>query len=119
MARSVRTIKKEQAILEALAKGSSVSAACAHAQVERRRFYEWRESDPEFARSVDEAIDAGTDRLEDVAIRRAEDSSDTLLIFLLKARRREKFGDRQQFEHTGKDGAPLTITIAERSDGPA
>jgi hypothetical protein len=37
---------------------------------------------------------AGTDALEDEALRRAKDKSDTLLIFLLKARRPEKYKDR-------------------------
>lgn len=77
--------------------------------IERTHYYRWRDQHPEFATAADAAIEAGTDRLEDIAVKRAEDQSDTLLIFLLKARRREKFGDRQQLEHRGVDGGPLIL----------
>jgi hypothetical protein len=47
------------------------------------------------------------DCLEGEAVRGAKDHSNTLLIFLLKARRKEKYAERQ--EHTGKDGGPITL----------
>jgi hypothetical protein len=34
--------------------------------------------------------------------------SDSLLMFLLKAHRPDKFRERQSIEHTGKDGGPIT-----------
>ncbi len=37
--------------------------------------------------------------------------SDTLLITLLKARMPDKYKERVQNEHTGKDGKPLNVTI--------
>lgn len=82
-------------------------------------YYRWRDEDPEFAAAVDEAIEEGTDVLEDIALRRAKKQSDTLVIFLLKARRRDKYGDKSLHEVSGPNGAPLTITLAERSDGPS
>src|SRR6202046_5839068 len=45
--------------------------------------HRWRD----FAGAWDEAIECGTERLEDEAIRRALESSDTMLIFMLKARK--------------------------------
>lgn len=72
-------------------------------------------------------MEEGTDLLEDEAQRRARDGtqkpiyqggkkvgivneySDTLLIFLLKARRRGKFGDKVQ--HGGDAENPMTFTI--------
>lgn len=86
----------------------------------RRQAYAMREIDPEFAAEWDAAIEAGTDLLEDVAMRRAVagsqrniyhngvivgqevDHHDTLLIFLLKGRRPEKFRDR--FDLSNSDG---------------
>lgn len=78
-----------------------------------------RSSDDDFTRAWDEAIEGGTDRLEDEAFRRAHDGvaepvisggrqvvdaegaplvvrrySDNLLVTLLKARRPERFKDR-------------------------
>jgi hypothetical protein len=41
--------------------------------------------------------------------------SDTLLIFLLKARRPEVYRERQQIQHTGPSGGPVEITVSEKS----
>lgn len=37
--------------------------------------------------------------------------SDTAAIFWLKNRRRDQWRDKQEFEHTGKDGAPLAAVV--------
>lgn len=84
-----------------------------------------RERDTAFAEQWDAAVEAGTDVLEDEALRRAKDGtnepvfyqgvrcglvrkySDTLLIFLLKARRPAKFSDRQSVALSGPNGEPL------------
>ena len=99
--RSFRTPKADEKFLAALARGLSVQAACEASHYARRSVYEARSADPEFAAAWDDAIEQGTDRLEDVAIKRAEDGSDTLTIFLLKGRRREKFGDNQNLKVSG------------------
>jgi hypothetical protein len=41
------------------------------------------------------------------------------MIFLLKARRPDKYREKSTVEHTGPDGAPLVIQFAQRPDGPA
>ena len=98
--------------------------ACRAARLPRARAYEWREADPDFAKAWDDAVERGTDALEDEAVRRAmqgvlkpvyqggkkvgaiREYSDTLLIFLLKARRPEKFKER--IEHG------ISAELAER-----
>jgi hypothetical protein len=85
--RTVRTSKKRSAFLAALEAGSSVHGACLAAGLGRSAVYAWRDDDADFASQWDEAIESGTDRLEDEARRRAMQQSDVLLIFLLKARR--------------------------------
>ena len=50
-----------------------------------------------------------TDDLEAIARRRAKLTSDTLLIFLLKAHRPAVFRDNYHVEVTGKDGAAIEI----------
>lgn len=92
--RTIRTPEKRDRLFAKLRRGYSVSAACKAAGIGRTAYYEWREADPEFASEADDAIETGTDVLEDVARTRATRSSDTLLIFLLKARRPEKFRER-------------------------
>ena len=85
--RTIRTPKKRHAFLAAIAAGNSVSAACRAAGLGRSAAYSWRDDDGDFAGAWDEAIECGTERLEDEAIRRALESSDTMLIFMLKARK--------------------------------
>src|SRR5262249_19777084 len=81
--------------------------------------YKLRKLSPELARRWAEAIEAGTDYLEDEARRRAtegtakpvfyqgqqcgvvQEYSDTLLIFLLKGRRPEKFRDNINLDVSG------------------
>jgi hypothetical protein len=107
--------------LEGLAKGLSATGAAALAGVGRCSVYAWRNADPEFAKAWDDAIEAGTDILEDEALRRALEGNaepmvsmgkvvrgddgypllvkkhaDGLMQFLLKGRRREKFSERVQ-----------------------
>lgn len=79
----------------------------------RTAYYSWIGDDSEFAAAVESAIESGTDKLEDEALKRASGmmGSDTLLIFLLKARRPKKFKDHVVNEVVGVDGADLNVTF--------
>jgi hypothetical protein len=44
--------------------------------------------------------------------------SDTLLIFLLKGHRPERFKDRRETQVTGKNGGPISLTYAELKQLP-
>lgn len=113
--RTIRTAKNRETLIAALREGLSVGGACTVAGIGRASYYEWRNADPEFAAEADEAIENGTDFLEDVARQRATDSSDTLLIFLLKARRPEKYRERQETRHVGDEEQPVSITLVRGS----
>jgi hypothetical protein len=52
---------------------------------------------------MDDAFETGTDCLEQVAFDRAHEGSNALLIFLLKTRRREVYGDRIRQKHVRTD----------------
>ena len=109
---TIRTAAVRRKFLKALAMTASVSAAAKHIRVCRNALYEWRKDDPSFRVEWDEAVELGTDALEDEAVRRAYDGtlkpvyyggkkvgtvreySDSLLVFMLKARRPEKFRER-------------------------
>ena len=110
--------KKRATFLKALASGDSVTNACNAAGIGRRTAYDWRGDDEDFAAEWSDAVETGTDVLEDVAIRRAIDGSDTLLIFMLKARRPEKFKDRQSHEHSGPGGGPIEARAMDLKDLP-
>jgi len=105
------TPEKADKLLEALAAGATITDACAAEGIGRSTYYEWREACPAFAERADSALDAGTDTLEEVARKRAVDGSDTLLIFLLKGRRPEKFRERYTVEGGDK---PIEIQVTRR-----
>jgi len=112
--------KTREQFLAALRAGASVAAACRSIGLSRQQCYEYREQDADFAAEWDAAVEHGTDLLEDVALRRATagtqrnvyfggrvvgqdvEHHDTLLIFLLKARRPEKY--RERFDLSNSDG---------------
>ena len=119
MTRTIRTPKKREQFLNALSEGLSVAAACQNTGIGRQSAYDWRNNDEDFALAWDDALEEGSDVLEDVALERAKDSSDRLLMFLLKARRPKKYSDRLLAEHSGEDLAPknITITFVDAKDG--
>jgi hypothetical protein len=108
---TVRTAAHEQRILAKLARGWSVSAACKAAKIARTTYYAWRNEDEVFAALCDDAIEMGTDQLEDVATRQAIKGNTALMVLLLKARRPEKYRERLQTEHVG-DGLKVILEVA-------
>lgn len=88
------SFKKREVFLSELATGQSVSAAAHRIGVTRQALYKLRGNDAEFSAAWEDAYESGTDNLEDEAVKRAKDSSDTLLIFLLKGRRPDKYRER-------------------------
>lgn len=123
------TPKKRGRFLEALRGGATVKDAADQAGHARKTFYGLRNSDPAFAALWEEAYDEGTDILEREAQRRAVEGvedfkqvgdqtmtvrrySDTLLIFLLKARRPGKFRESVKVEHGGTGGGAIEVRLA-------
>ena len=96
-----------------LAVTANVSASAAASGVDRTTAYTHRRDDPEFAAEWAEALESATDDLEAEARRRAMDSSDTLMIFLLKAHRPDKYREKVHAEITGKDGGPVELSNAK------
>lgn len=78
----------------------TVKAACKAASISRQTWYRWLQADPAFAAAVGEAEQDVADDLEAAALTRAKaaDGSDTLLIFLLKNLRRERFGEKRTID---------------------
>lgn len=106
--------------------GWSVESSAQFAGLAKDTVYAHREKDSAFAAAWDKAIEAGTDRLEDEAVRRATRGvkdpvyhegkivgarlkySDVLLITLLNARRPEKF--KYRAEVTQKSPEPVDLS---------
>ena len=88
--------------LDRLRNSGNVRLACKAAGVPRRTVYNWRNKWVSFHDEWDEALEDACDYLEGEAWRRAtEGQSDRLLMFLLKAYRKDKFADKQEHEVTG------------------
>lgn len=103
---------KKAAMLAAISETGNVSKAAEAANVHRPSHYQWLKDDPEYAAGVVDAMEAAADKLEEEARRRAHDGvdepvfyqgevcgtvrkySDTLLIFLLKGARPDKYRER-------------------------
>jgi hypothetical protein len=127
---------KKVAFLAAYANTGNVSAAARITGTPRPTHYRWMATDKDYAAAAVVALDEAADRLEAEALRRASQGweepvygklpgkdtgsgrvgtirkySDTLLIFLLKGARPDKYRERWQGELGAKDGNPLAFTI--------
>lgn len=101
MSRFVRTFKSRKIFLDCLAAGDSISKAAQAAGATTSIMKRWRAEDANFAADWDEAIEDGTDFIEDVATERALKKSDPLMLAILKARRPEKFDRANKLELSG------------------
>ena len=119
------------AFLAALSEVPVVSRACAAVGIDRSTAYKSRDGDPEFAQAWDDAMEAGVDKAEQEAFRRAVEGtekgvwhmgalvgtekvySDALLGLILKGRRKSVYAERKEL--TGANGEalpPSQIVIA-------
>ncbi len=94
------------------------------------------QEDPEYAAAFTEAQEEAADRLEEEARRRAVEGvdepvfykgkkcgairrySDSLLIFLLKGVRPEKFKERSSTELSGPQGGDIVVTFVQPGSKP-
>jgi len=86
------------------------------AGISRATAYRWREKDSKFNEDWGEAENLGVTSMEEEAVRRGMNGSDTLLIFMLKAKRPEIY--RDNYMPKGKEGDLNihNINIASLSD---
>jgi hypothetical protein len=101
MSHFVRTFKRRKVFLDQLAVGASISFAAEAAGGTVGNFRAWKKSDPDFAADWEEAVDSGTDFIEDVALERALTKSDPLMQMILKARRPDKYDRGGKLELSG------------------
>ena len=110
------TSQKKAKFLSELAKGKTVTGAAGIATVSARQLYRIRKDNEAFAAQWDEAVDSGTEFLEDVARKRAVDGSDTMLIFLLKGRKPATYRDRLAVDFSQATEEQIANALANMSD---
>lgn len=137
---SKRSRHTEEAFLDGVREGWSISRSCWAAGVHERTVRRWKAAsiaskredgsyDDDFAVRWEEAYEAGCDRIEDEAHRRAihgvekpvyqggvlvgtvTEYSDTLMGLVMRGKRPERY-NTERHEHTGKDGAPMAMNLA-------
>lgn len=117
------------AFLAALRDYGVVRYAAEQARVAFKTAYRHRDEDEAFRLAWQEALEEAADLLELEARRRGKDGvdkpvyhegvkidtikqySDTLLIFLLKGARPQKYRDNHRHEVVGKDGGPVQVHV--------
>lgn len=120
---------KQRAFLRAMAETGNITVAAAAAKITRQSHYRWmaEDSDGSYAAAFKVAEDEAADLLEKAARQRAVEGweepvfyqgeqtgsvrkySDTLLIFMLKGAKPEKYKERGAVEHTGANGGPIQV----------
>lgn len=109
-------IKKDK-FLTAYAKNPNIKDCCELIKIARKTFYRWCEDDEEFKAKFEDIEEEGIDELERIAYERAKSYSDTLLIFLLKNKRKHIYGDKLAVDQTTKHKLPeLTDDEIKRID---
>ena len=121
---------KKRAFLKAYSENGNIAQSAEITEIDRSTHYDWLNTDPDYKTAFIEAGEQAAERLEQEARRRAVDGvekpvyqggkkvgtvkeySDTLLIFMLKGIKPEKYKDRVYNEHTGADGGPIQIVSA-------
>jgi len=91
--------QKKLAFLREFSKHGTISQTAEAVHIHRSTVSRWRTDDQAFAKAFEEVDSHVTDELEQCAINRAKSHSDTLLIFLLKARRPAIFSDNVRLEN--------------------
>lgn len=107
--------------LEALADVPVVSHACRVVGISYRHAYKTRETDEDFAKAWDEAMEQGIDRAEQEAFRRAVVGFEEPVIDKGRlAYRYERYVDDEGVEHyrilLDANGQPVPLTVRKHSD---
>lgn len=96
-------------ILKKLEEGFSLIAAAKAGGIDRHTLCTWRNNEEAFDKACHEAIEGGTDQIEDVALGLAKKGNGIVCLALLNARRPEKF--RRDNKNPEGERAPVSFTL--------
>lgn len=90
-----------------------VTSACIAAQIERKTYYNWRNSDPEFAAACDEVQEVAHDFVESKLHQKINDGDTACIIFYCKTRMRHR-GYIERFDRVESDSMkPIQLTESD------
>lgn len=93
-----------------------VTTACKTVGLDRTTFYRYLQDDPEFKASVDDIENVAIDFAESKLHKQIEKGDTTATIFYLKTKGKKRgYVEKQEHEHTGKDGGPIQIDLSKLS----
>lgn len=101
-------------IVSLMAGGLSATAAAAELNLARKTLYNWEEAHPEFAAALDMGRIKRQAFLEKRLLSARKGPVVTSSIFALKNANPKEWRDKQELEHTGKDGGAIHIEDVTR-----
>lgn len=108
---AARTAERKALLLSALSEAHGIiTPACRAVGVDRSTYYDWLETDEDFARSVHEVQQEQLDFVEGKLLDRINQGDTTAAIFYLKTRGKER-GYVERTELTGSGGKALIPDI--------
>jgi hypothetical protein len=111
------TLKKQTEFLDVLSGGGTVKAGASKIGVSRQALYQARDGDERFRESWKLALEDGTPIYsKGEIVDTVYEYSDTLLIFLLKARDPKKYRENIKHEHSGPDDKPIAVRHEDAFD---
>lgn len=126
-----REIVTQRFLASFIENGGDISSACQVAGVSIATILTWKVNNPEFQRAFNQAKDLSTVILESEAVKRATvgeqvpvfhqgrvvgtkvEKSDTLLTFLLKARKPDEYGDKNKVIIQSDNSKDITDVLAQ------
>lgn len=94
--------EKMRVFCEDMEKHGSQASACKAAGIDRGTSTNWKKKYPEFAQAWHDAFQNRLDALEKALFKRGVDTSDRAAFGMLKAHRRETYGDKVEVTHKDK-----------------
>lgn len=87
--------KWETVFLKQFAEHGVIGLAAKRAKVDRSAIHRRRDKNSDFRAKYKEAFEASTDKLEDLAFDLAKEKSERMIMFLLRSRRPELYGENR------------------------
>lgn len=109
MSKASASIKKKciESVLISLEKGTSFLKACKAADINQATFWRWRQKDKKLDQQVLQVLESRTQTVEDALYMGATKGNVVAQIFWLKNRAKDRWKDKQEYEHSGVMGYKL------------